>query len=63
MVLNLENEGRMQGKKIKRNKLAYKWYLIYATMLIVFMSEMVLSHLSSIVDVRRMESSNYSRDK
>jgi len=37
MVLNLENEGRMQGKEMGRNVLAHRWCLIYATMPIVFM--------------------------
>jgi len=50
MVLNLENKGRMQGKEMGRNVLAHRWYLIDATMPIVFMSEMVLSHLSSMVE-------------
>ena len=50
MVLNLENKGRMQGKEIERNVLAHRWCLIPATMPIVFMSEMVLSHLSSMVE-------------
>jgi len=40
----------MQGKEMKRNMLAHRWYLIYATMPIVFMSEMVLSHLSFMVE-------------
>jgi len=50
MVLNLENERKIQGKEIRRNVLTHKWCLIYATMPIVFMLEMVLSHLSSIVE-------------
>jgi len=50
VVLNLENEGRMQGKEIERNRLAYRWFLICTTMPIVFMSEMVLSHLSFMVE-------------
>ena len=50
MVLNLENEGKMQGKEIGRNGLAHRWCLIHATMPIIFMSEMVLSHLSSMVE-------------
>jgi len=50
VVLNLENEGRMQGKEMGRNVLAHRWYLIHATMPIVFMSKMVLSHLSSMVE-------------
>ena len=33
-----------------RNVLAHRWCLIHATMPIVFMSEMVLSHLFSIVE-------------
>ena len=40
----------MQDKEIERNELVYRWFLIDATMLIVFMSEMVLSHLSSMVE-------------
>ena len=50
VVLNLENEGRMQDKKMERNRLTHRWFLIPATMPIVFMSEMVLSHLSSMVE-------------
>jgi len=50
VVLNLENEGKMQDKEIERNGLAHRWCLIHATMPIVFMSEMVLSHLSSMVE-------------
>jgi len=50
VVLNLENKGRMQGKEMGRNVLAHRWYLIYATIPIVFMSKMVLSHLSSMVE-------------
>jgi len=50
MVLNLENKERMQGKGIERNVLTHSWYLIYTTMPIVFISEMVLSHLSSMVE-------------
>ena len=49
VVLNLKNEGKMQGKEIERNVLAHRWCLIHATMPIVFMSEMVLSYLSSMV--------------
>ena len=49
MVLNLENKGRVQGKEIGRNELTHRWSLIDATMPIVFMSEMVLSHLFSMV--------------
>ena len=49
VVLNLENERRMQGKEIKRNRLAHRWCLIHATMPIVFMLEMVLSYLFSMV--------------
>ena len=45
VVLNLENKERMQGKEMERNGLAHRWYLIHATMPIVFMSEMVLSYL------------------
>jgi len=50
VVLNLENEGRMQSKEIGRNMLTHRWCLIHATMPIVFMSEMVFSHLSSMVE-------------
>jgi len=50
VVLNLENEGRMQGKEMRRNVLTHRWCLIHTTMSIVFMSEMVLSHLSSMVE-------------
>jgi len=49
-VLNLENEERMQGKEMERNELAHRWSLIDATMPIIFISEMVLSHLSSMVE-------------
>jgi len=50
VVLNLENKGRMQDKEIERNRLAHRWFLIDATMSIIFMLEMVLSHLSSMVE-------------
>ena len=50
MVLNLENKERMQDKEIKRNGLAYKWFLIDATMSIIFMLETVLSYFSSMVE-------------
>jgi len=50
VVLNLENKRRMQGKEIERNGLTHRWCLIHATMPIVFMSEMVLNHLSSMVE-------------
>ena len=50
IVLNLENKRRMQDKGMERNGLAHRWCLINATMPIVFMSEMVLSHLSSMVE-------------
>jgi len=50
VVLNLENKGRMQDKKMERNGLAHRWFLIDATMPIIFMSEMVLSYLSSMVE-------------
>ena len=50
MVLNLENERRIQSKEMRRKELAHRWSLIDATMPIVFMSEMVLSHLSSMVE-------------
>jgi len=47
--LNLENEGRIQDKEMGRNGLAHRWSLIDATMPIIFMLEMVLSYLSSMV--------------
>jgi len=47
--LNLENKGKIQDKEMRRNGLAHRWSLIDATMPIVFMLEMVLSHLSSMV--------------
>jgi len=50
MVLNLENKGRMQGKEIGRNGLIHRWCLIHTTMPIIFMSEIVLSYLSSMVE-------------
>jgi len=50
VVLNLENKEKMQGKEMGRNVLAHRWCLIDATMPIVFMSEMVLSYLSFIVE-------------
>jgi len=50
VVLNLENERKMQDKEIGRNMLAHRWCLIDATMPIICMSEMVLSHLSSMVE-------------
>jgi len=50
IVLNLENERRMQGKEMGRNELTHRWSLIDATMPIIFMLEMVLSHLSSMVE-------------
>ena len=50
VVLNLENERRIQDKEIGRNGLAHRWCLIHATMPIVFMLEIVLSHLSSMVE-------------
>ena len=50
MVLNLENKKRMQDKEMERNGLAHRWCLIDATMPIVFMLEMVLSHFSSMVE-------------
>jgi len=49
VVLNLENRRRMQDKEMGRNELTHRWSLIDATMPIVFISEMVLSHLSSMV--------------
>ena len=39
----------MEDKEIKKNGLAHRWSLIYATMPIIFMSKMVLSHPSSMV--------------
>jgi len=43
-MLNLENKRRMQDKEMERNGLTHRWSLIDATMPIVFMLEMVLSH-------------------
>jgi len=40
----------MKDREIKRNRLAHRWSLIHATMHIVFMLEMVLSYISSIVE-------------
>jgi len=40
----------MEDKEIERNGLTHRWSLIYATMSIIFMLEMVLSHPSSIVE-------------
>jgi len=50
VVLNLENKGRMQDKEMGRNRLAHRWCLIHTTMPIIFILEMVLSHLSSMVE-------------
>jgi len=50
VVLNLENERRIQDKEMERNGLAHRWFLIDATIPIIFISEMVLSHLSSMVE-------------
>jgi len=50
VVPNLENKGRIQDKEIERNELTHRWSLIDATIPIVFISEMVLSHLSSMVE-------------
>jgi len=50
VVLNLKNKGKIQGKEMERNMLAHRWCLIHATMSIVFMLEMVLSHLSSMME-------------
>jgi len=50
MVLNLENERKIQGKEMGRNGLAHRWSLIDVTMPIAFMLEMVLSYLSSILE-------------
>jgi len=49
VVLNLKNEGRMQGKGMERNTFAHRWCLIHATIPIIFMLEMVLNYLSSMV--------------
>ena len=35
VVLNLENEGRIQGKEMGRNGLAHRWCLIHATVTVV----------------------------
>jgi len=50
MVLNLENEERIQDKEMGKNKLTHKWFLTYATMPTIFMSEIVLSHPSSMIE-------------
>jgi len=50
VVLNLENKERIQGKEMGRKGLAHRWFLIPATIPIVFILEMVLSHLSSMVE-------------
>jgi len=47
--LNLENERKIQDKEIERNRLAYRWFLIDTTMPIIFMSEIVLNYLSSMM--------------
>ena len=49
VVLNLENKGRMQDKEIEKNVLTHRWFLIDATMSIIFMLEIVLSYLSSMM--------------
>ena len=49
MVLNLENERRMQDKEMERTELTHRWFLTDATMSIVFISEIVLSYLSFMV--------------
>jgi len=50
VVLNLENEGKIQDKEMGRNMLTHRWYLIDAIMPIIFMSEMVLSYLSFMIE-------------
>jgi len=40
----------MEDREIERNRLVHRWSLIHATIPIVFMSEMVLSYLSSIAE-------------
>jgi len=40
----------MEDKEMERNGLTYKWSLIHATMSIVFISEIVLSYLSFMVE-------------
>ena len=50
MVLNLENEGRMQDKGMERNVLTHRWCLIHATIPIIFMLEIVLNYLSFMVE-------------
>jgi len=44
------NKERIEDKEMKKNRLAHRWSLIHTTISIVFMSEMVLSHFSSIVE-------------
>jgi len=40
----------MEDKEMGRNELIHRWFLICATMPIVFMLGMVLSHLSSMME-------------
>jgi len=40
----------MEDKEMERNVLTYRWSLIHATMPIIFISEMVLSYPSSMVE-------------
>jgi len=41
IVLSWENEKRIEDKKMKKNRLAHRWFLTDATMSIIFMSEIV----------------------
>jgi len=50
VVLNWVNKERIEDREMKKNGLAHRWSLIHTTIPIVFMSEMVLSHFSSIVE-------------
>ena len=49
MVFNSEKEVKMPDKEMEKKELDFSVCLIYAIMSTVFISEMVLSHLSSMV--------------
>jgi len=40
----------MEDREIEKNRLAHRWFLTHTTMYIIFISEMVLSYPSSIVE-------------
>ena len=50
VVLNYEREIKIQDKEKERKELAHSVCLIYTIMSIVYMSEKVLNHLSSMVE-------------